>query len=295
MARTVKEIRDGMTSMWIQDAGIRSAYGLDPSKTFDGQFSSVSVESVWFYVAAFAVWTLEKLFDTHRGEMETLYSEHHAHTFNWYNSKAKAFMYGYPLIPFTSNYGVGGLTDEEISKAHIITHASCVRNVNANGVSFLRLKVAKSDGGNLRRLSDPEMSAFSDYMAEIQDAGVSVVCTSNEADAIRMSCTVYYDPQILDANGNRLDGSAPDAVRTAIKEYVQNLPFNGLYKQTYHTDAIQAVEGVMDAYIAETLTHPELSENYVAVQNAGAVADAGYFKFYSEADLTVEMKAFSET
>jgi hypothetical protein len=292
MARGVKEIKDSMTSMFVGDTNIRASYDLDASKTFDEQFSVVSIESILFYVVAFCAWTLEKLFDTHRNDMETLYSEHHAHTFNWYNNKAKAFMYGYPLIPFTSNYDATGLTDEEIAGSHIITHASCVKNVNANGVSFLRLKVAKTAGGELRALSDLEMSAFSDYVAEIQDAGVNVVCTSNEADAIRMRWTVYYDPQILDGAGNRLDGAGSDVVRGAIKAYVQALPFNGLYKLTYHIDALQSVEGVTDAYINEAWTHPELSSIYVAVQDDGVVADAGYFKFYNETELVVEMKAF---
>jgi hypothetical protein len=295
MARTVKEIKDSMTSMWISDVNVQSTYGLDASKTFDEQFSTVSLESIWFYVVAFCSWTLEMLFDTHREEMETLYNDHHAHTLNWYNLKAKAFMYGYSLIRFTSNYDLTGLTDEAVSSAKIITHALCVKNTNANGVSFLRLKVAKSDGGELTKLNEVEMPAFEAYMSEIQDAGVALVCTSNVADRIRMSWTVYYDPQVLDASGNRLDGSGSDVVREAIKAYVQDLPFNGLYKMTYHIDALQGVEGVRDAYVNSAFTRPELSGQDSAVLSSGVVADAGYFKFYEDSDLKVTMIPFFES
>ena len=52
MARTIREIKDEITSTFISQEPIRTAYGLDPTKSFDKQFSPVSVESVMFYVVA---------------------------------------------------------------------------------------------------------------------------------------------------------------------------------------------------------------------------------------------------
>lgn len=295
MAGTVKEIKDAMTAMWIQEPAVRAAYELEEGKSFDEQFSRVSLESIWFYVVAFCAWTLETLFDIHRDEMETLYRQQHAHTFEWYNNKAKSFMLGHSLIPFTSNYETAGLTDEQIAAARIVTHASCVKGFNSNSVSFLRLKVAKGGGGELSKLSDAELSAFSAYMNEIQDAGVDLICTSTEADAIKMTWIVYYDPQVLDAEGNRLDGSGSDVVAAAIKDYVRSLPFNGLYKMTFHVDAVQKVKGVSDAYITSAMTHTAAGAQFKAINEEGIVPDAGYFKFYAtDADLEIEYRAFGE-
>ena len=294
MARTIKEIKDDMTAMWVAESPVREAYELDASKTFDEQFSKVSLEGIWFYVVAFCAWTLEKLFDLHRDEMEALYREHHAHTFEWYNGKAKDFMYGHSLIHFTSNYDVSALTDEQIAAARIVTHASCVKGFSSNNVSFLRLKVAKTAGEELKELTAGELEAFSAYMEEIQDAGVDLECTSDPADRIRMEWTVYYDPQVLDPDGNRLDGSASDVVAAAIKAYVQSLPFNGLYRITFHIDAVQSVRGVRDAYAHAVSTRPALSTVWTATTDAGVTPDAGYFKFYDPADLKITFKPFGE-
>ncbi|MDR0559122.1 MAG: hypothetical protein LBG92_03065 [Prevotellaceae bacterium] len=292
MARTVKEIKDDMTAMWVADVNIQAKYGLDLSKTFDEQFSRVSIESIWFYIVAFGAWALETLFDTHRNSMETLYRNQHAHTFEWYNNKAKAFMYGYSLIPFTSNYDTEGLTDEQIEQAKIVVQSSCVKMFNANGSSYLRLKVAKSTGAELQKLDATELAAFAAYMAEIQDAGVDLRCTSNAADNIAMTWTVYYDPQVLDGDGNLLDGTGSDVVETAIRDYVQQLAFNGLYKLTFHIDAIQKVRGVMDCYITRAQVKPELGTIWSAVTGEGVVSDAGYFKFYDADDLVINYIPF---
>lgn len=292
MARSIKQIKDEMTEMFIKDVNIQTKYELEADETFEKQFSKVSLESILFYIVAFCAWTLETLFDKHLDDMEVLYREHHAHTFSWYNNKAKAFMLGYKLIRFTSNYDTTELSEAQIEEAKIITNASCIKRFNSNNTSFLRLKVAKQDGKMLKKLDEMELASFSSYMSEIQDAGVDLVCTSNEADYINMKWVVYYDPQVLDGEGNRLDGSASDVVKTAIRDYVQDLPFNGLYKLTYHIDVLQKVQGVVDAYIKEAFVHPELSSQYVSVTESGTIADAGYFKFYSDNDLIVEMIPF---
>jgi hypothetical protein len=291
MARTVKEIKDSMTAMWIQETAVRATYELDENKTFDEQFSRVSLESIWFYVVAFCVWTLEMLFDVHRDEMEALYRQQHAHTFEWYNNKAKAFMLGHSLVPFTSNYDVSGLTDEQVAAARIVTHASCVKGFNSNNVSFLRLKVAKQASAELVKLEATELEAFASYMAEIQDAGVDLKCTSTEADDIRMNWTVYYDPQVLDGAGCPLTGGE-SPVEAAIRQYVQELPFNGLYKITFHVDAVQRVWGVRDAYIQSVASKKHDVSLYRDIGDAGIVPDAGYFKFTDADALTITYLPF---
>ena len=293
MARTVTEIKNTMTAMFVGNTTVQAIYGINGAKTFDEEFSAVSLENIIFYIVAFCAWTLETLFDTHRADMEALYRNHHAHTLNWYVTKAKAFMFGKNLIPFTSNYDTTGMSAEEITAAQIVTYAACARARQSNRKLLLRLKVAKGDETR-EKLTDIERSAFTGYIEEIQDAGVDLEVISRDPDHIRMSWTVYYDPQILDPDGNRLDGSGSDVVREAIKAYIQTLPFNGVYVQAFHVDAVQAVPGVMVPEITSVSTSISGTDIWESNTPAGGIiAEAGWFKFYNESDLEIDMQPFN--
>ena len=100
-----------MTDVFITNDTIKALYGLDPKKSFEDQFSKVSLESILFYVVATAVWTLEKLFDRHRQECTELINELKPHSIRWYANKAKAFQFGKSLVPDTDQYDNTGLTD----------------------------------------------------------------------------------------------------------------------------------------------------------------------------------------
>ena len=47
MARTVAEIKKTMTDAFMADATIREKYGLNESSTWNGSFSSVSLENIY--------------------------------------------------------------------------------------------------------------------------------------------------------------------------------------------------------------------------------------------------------
>lgn len=143
MARTIREIKDEMTSAFVSQEPIRTAYGLDPSKSFDKQFSPVSVESVMFYVVASCVWLLEKLFDRHRQEVDERIEAMRPHTLRWYVAKALAYMHEKDLIMAdgivaADYYDTSGMTAEEIEKKRIVKYA-----VATEDNTRVILKVAK--------------------------------------------------------------------------------------------------------------------------------------------------------
>lgn len=250
--------------------------------------SVTAIWRLWTYIVAVAIRTLELLYDVHRTEMETLYSQQHAHTLEWYNTKAKNFMLGKQLINFTGNYDTTGMADDEIDTAHIVSYAACVRARRANNTLFLRMKVAKGTDTARENLTDPELQAFTDYMYAIQDAGVDLECESRPADHIQATLTVYYNPQILDKDGNRLDGTASDVVKQAIIEYIQNLPFNGLLIPAYLIDAVQAVDGVMVPDLTMIQTQVDGSGQWLQLtESIGRIAEAGWYKFYNDSDLQI--------
>ncbi len=290
MARSVTEIKKEITDNFVANEAVQQSYSLDNTKTFEQQFSVASIESIFFYVVAMAVWVLEVLFDRHRDEVETLLSNRHAHTLNYYTEKALQFLYGFQLVPFTCEYDTTGKTDSEIAAAKIVTYAATARYKRDNGRVFLRVKAAK---GTTERqpLDAAELQAFTRYVQDTQDAGVDLECTSNNPDRVRQTWTVYYDPQVLDADGNRLDGSAQDVVKSAIVDYMQSLPFNGLYVPTFHVDALQKVSGVRVPLIDENKVSEDNGGTWKTPPAEGVIPNAGWYKFYDDA-LIINMKPY---
>ena len=64
----------------MAESAVRDKYGFTSSDTFEGRFSKVSIEGLLFYVVAFGIWVLEKLFDTHKEEVSTMLADRTPHT-----------------------------------------------------------------------------------------------------------------------------------------------------------------------------------------------------------------------
>ena len=84
MARTTQDIRRSISEAFIADPTIQQSYHLTPGKTFEEQFSKVSLEAILFWVFASAIHALEELFDLHRKDVAELVAEAEPHTLRWY-------------------------------------------------------------------------------------------------------------------------------------------------------------------------------------------------------------------
>lgn len=203
---------------------------------------SKSGASIWrlvFYIVAVAIWIHEALFDLHRSEVSDIIADMKPHTARWYATKARAFQYGDNLIPDSDQYDNIGRTDDEIAASRIVAHAAVVELERK-----LLIKVAKLED-DLAPLDGVELKAFSEYIARIKDAGVQTEIISEPADNLRLDIDIYYNPLVLDASGQRLDGTGRTPVDDAIRAYLQNMPFNGQLVLAFLTDALQAVDGVV--------------------------------------------------
>ena len=140
MARTIKEIANGMKAEFVGSETLRTHYGLDdfnPSvdyvEFYNQHFSVVSVETCLIYIVATCANALEKLFDLFRTDVDDIVAnERYGHK-GWYESTAKGFHYTDPN------------TQEEV---YPITHASC-EELNFG----VKLKVAKGEPGSMESLS----------------------------------------------------------------------------------------------------------------------------------------------
>lgn len=276
MARSIEQIKTSIAEAFMQDTNLAIKYGFEVGADFNQTFSKVSIENLMLYIVAASTWTLEKLFDTHTAEVTEFIATTKPHSLRWYVEKAKAFLYGVPLIDGTDQHNTTGMTDEQINQAKIVTFAACTE---ANATLYL--KVAKAGPAPL---TTDEKAAFVAYLHEIKDAGVRIDVISEQGDYLKLHMVIYYDPLLINANGES-KGTGNKVVEDAIKNYIKNIPFNGEFRKNELEDAIQAVDGVVMVEF-ERAEHSETGEDDTFEEVIPyCKPTSGYFKF-ANADLS---------
>ncbi len=283
MARSITEIKKEMTDRFIKQQSIITKYELDGSKTFDEQFSKVSLENIFFHTFAVAVWSLETLFDLHTSEVEAKIDQLEPHTLLWYVNKVKSFMYGCKLVANSDYYDTTALTDAQIEAAKVVKYA-----VASESNTVVYIKVAAEKDGNPCLLSDNQLSALKSYINTVKDAGVSVQIRNEAADLMRISLVVYYDPTLLSESGVSLtDSSSP--VDDVVRSVITNLPFNGMYRNTDLLTALQSIAGVEVVDIVEVKAKTRNAESWTSVVGYNR-PHSGYFEID---DLSVSYVKYS--
>lgn len=277
--RTVAEIKNEIATAFMANETLASIYGFPKGDPFERHFSKVSIENLIMYVVAFAIYTLERLFDAHTIEMQQLLQTKQPHNLRWYHQKALAFQYGRPLLPESDTYDT--IVDDEM----IVKHAAVVE---FQGKLFI--KVAKGNT-NKQPLSPEELDALAFYFSDIKDAGVKLEVISLPADHIAITMNIYYDPMVLSESGISL-ASGNDLVRDTIRHYVEHaIPFNGQFRSTDLIDALQVTQGVVipELVAASTVSHQDYESNTDNVPWIAITAYhnpvAGYYKLYNDDDL----------
>lgn len=277
---TIAEIKKSMTDLFITDADVIGKYGLKEGLTFEDQFSTVSIENILFFIVATCMWVNQQLFARHKIDIERLLSEQRAHTSNWYAHMAKQFQFGQELVTETDKYNNAGLTSEQIEKMRVVKYSAAVESFDK---SILYLKIATDDNGKRKPLSSNQLIAFKTYLNAIQDAGVRIQVINDPADQMKLKIDIYYDSLILDQEGKRLDDEGDSPVQDAIRNYLNNLPFNGMYTNQSLVDTLQNIEGVAVAEIKQAASKYGAYTEFTDI-DAREIAHAGYYEV-SDANL----------
>ncbi len=225
MARKIAEIQSSIIAAKNADATLS---GLTST-------SQTAIWLLWTWVVATSQWVLEQLFDAHKSEVNGLIALQKPHTLQWYVTMAKAYQKGITLPPDTDTYSIVPPSDPSVL---IVAYAAAVELTG-----LVRIKAAKTASGSLAKLG-ADLPAFQAYMGRIKDAGVRLQITSDDPDTLQLALNVYYDPLILDSAGARLDGTSATPIKDAVKYFLENLPFNGLFVLNYLIASLQSVEGV---------------------------------------------------
>lgn len=278
MARSITDIKKQMTDAFMADEYIREAYGFVEGDTFNGKFSSVSIESILFYIVAACIYTFEVLFDSYQNDVNDTV-ETSAHTARWYRDKALAYMRDVPLVEDADYYDTSDMTDEEIEQAKVVKYAAATESKDS---SLLTIKVAtKGNNGELQPLD--QTTDLAAYLAEIKDAGVRINLINRAGDTFFYEMDVYYNP-LINAN------TVKSAVEDAVKNYVQGLPFDGQYSNMGCIDAVQKVAGVEVAEMKNAVARAS-SETTMTLIDARYRPSAGYM---TVGTAIINMKVYDE-
>ena len=280
MARNIGEIKSEMAREFMRNEQAAELYGFEPGAEFGDVFGAASVENILLYVWAVCAWTVEQLVARHKKEVTTELEELIAHRPKWYRDKVLQFMEGKELEPDRDTYDTEGMSESDVSASRVVKHAVATESRDA---SLLTIKVAGESGGERLPLTAEQERQLKAYISEIKDAGVRVSLVNMEADTFGCTVDVYYNAMLE-------PGAVQTACVEAIRDYIENLPFNGEYTNMALVDRLQEVEGVKIVELRGS-TAQAANESTTTQINARLTPAAGYFR---PGEITVNMKAYDE-
>ncbi|HMO63290.1 MAG TPA: hypothetical protein PKC39_14490 [Ferruginibacter sp.] len=289
MARTISQIRQQATAVFVNEMAA-AGYVVNPLT-----WSSVNLFRLIINVYATCAYVQEVLFDKQSAEMLDKLNQLKVPSRQWYKNVILNFQFGFPLIAETDKFDNTGYTAAEIEASKVIKHVAIIKQVNPYGRVKLRFKIAGGDSdGNYEQIDEDVVTALTSYLDTVAAAaGDNYEVEGRPSDKMKNKWRIYYDPLILNAQGGRLDGTASQPVRDAIKSFLKDgIKFeSGTYVVVKHIDWVQAVPGVV---IPELL---ECSANYGATEYVPITTiynpDGGWIEFANENDLEIEFVAYN--
>ena len=251
MARTHNEILDSIRADFVANVTLQEAYGLDPEVTFLEQFSKTSIEAIWTYIVASAIYLHELIIDKKQTEIETTIANKQSFSIPWYKANCLKFQYGDTLVFNEETYRFEYAAED--SEKQIVQNAS-VRTLIDEGVSKLQVFITKSGKA---ALTADELAAFKAYYNQTGAPGTHFDYVSLAPDQLTIDLTIVYDPQLIDSNGLLLSDGVTTPVNDAVDTYLDNIKYSGKFNRTKFIDQIQAASGVFDAVLGDVLMNGE--------------------------------------
>jgi len=219
---TISDIKKEMTDAFIANETIKATYELEDGKTFEEQFSKVSLESILFYVVATSIFALQFLFDRFKEYVETRIRAAISGTKSWYHNL---------------------VVNWEYNSQKIIKFCSI-----AEEFPFLRVKINTENHGVLGPESD-EMIALRSFLNKEKFAGTQINLTSQPPETIDIKMTVWVSASEYTSTG-KIIGTEEKPIEAAIDNYLANIVYDGTFYKSRLVDDVQVVRGVNDVELA---------------------------------------------
>lgn len=277
--RTRQEIKKQITDAFISNSIIKSIYNLVINKTFEEQFSLVSLENILFDIISYAIFVHEQI-------VEKNAENSRPHTIRWYREQCTNFLDGLPLTWLNGQfqYDLTNVVDVNIRK--IIDRCAVLESNNGE----LVIKIATDNNGVLQPITPQQFIRFKTYVRQIKDAGNRIRFINTDADNLKIDLTVYVDPLIIDLQTGQLLNTTETIypVKDAINNYLADLEFNGAFVREYFRDSLQNAKGVKLPKINE-LQSQFLGFPFTNIID-WKIPNAGYFKI-EDTDLIINYLA----
>lgn len=248
--RTLNEIIAAIKADFVASVTLQNLYGIDETRTFDEQFSKVSIEAVLIYVFAVALWISEQIQETKKEEINALIENNYTCTIPWYYDRCLAYQDGHDLIYNPSTCRFGYETDDP--EAKIVKYAA-VRQIIDDNLTKLRIYVSDKEK---KALIPEQLNRFSIYLNRIGPAGIHYDIISRNPDRLGLTLQINYNPLVLNSDGTTVNGGK-SPVDVAIQSYIDGITYGGTFSKTRLIDAIQAAEGVDDVILLSVTYAPD--------------------------------------
>ena len=261
-----------MTDQFMADPVLREKYGLTANDTFDGSFSTVSLESILFGIIAAAIYTLEAIFDAFRREVDTKIAGSVVASIPWYHKICMEYQHGDNLVlnEATSEYGYEIIDDSK----RLVKFAAC--RDRGGGVYIL---VAKEGAdGYPEALSNDVLTAFREYVNRRKPAGIITDVYSYNPDDITLSIRVQYNPILLNSDGSLISDPSVFPVENAINDYLASILYGGTFNRNKLIDAVQSAEGVQDLILGDVSAKASAAQSYSVVEGNNYTSVGGSFR-----------------
>ncbi|MBN1987835.1 MAG: hypothetical protein JW783_00375 [Bacteroidales bacterium] len=275
MARTVDVISAEIKAAFVASDALASAYALDKSKTFDEQFSKVSLEALIINVVAYAHYVIERIVDSFRVEIDERIAATAVATPSWYDKLIRQYQHGQPVVFKAQTYSFGYSSINEDTQ--IIKYVA-IREVEDEGVTKLRIYVSKADKVPL---TADELAAFTAYLKYVSPAGIHFDFVSSAPDLLELEAQVIYDPLLISSTGAAI-GSEAKPVNDAIINHIDGLIYGGILQKSKLIDSIQAVSGVYDINLTALKRSTDGGTTFEDVTGLEVAALSGAFSISPE-------------
>ena len=272
MARSIKEIKKGMTDQFMADPVMREKYGLSESDTFDSAFSIFSVESILFGIVASAAYVMETIFDIFRKEVDDKIATAIVATVPWYHKICLEYQHGDAL---ELNLATSMYEYAEVDETKRKVKYAAVRDFG-DGI-YILVAGAGADGYP-EALPDDVLMPFKEYLNRRKPAGVIAEINSYGPDVIAISMGVQYDPMVLTEEGSLISDPDVFPVEDAVKAYLADITYGGTFNKTRLTTAVLAVDGVIDVQLARVMAKRSDAQYFTEVTGNNYLSKGGSFR-----------------
>lgn len=215
----------------------------DNARLFLSELSAgeVGIFRLLAWCVAYVQALLTQGWDRAKAELQDIAAKSEPATDVWLAEKAKEFRWKYNPFTQENDYllqvnadNIPVWSDEALADESALVVKYAAAETSAGNCL---LKVCGQVGNEPTVLDNSVKNGLAKYIDRLSPPGASIIIVSRMPDWLQLNAKVYYNP-LFDL------ATTQQGVLAALKNYLNNLPFNGVISLNHLSDAIRKVPGV---------------------------------------------------